>query len=63
MNAPPEGWQEALDTWMRIWRGACRELERNAWSARATLVERTAYRRLTDLMAQRGMLGVVRWAL
>lgn len=52
-SLPPAGWQDALDTWLRIWRGACRELDRRPYSTPALLTERTAYRRLTELMAQR----------
>lgn len=53
MNAPPEGWREALQTWQRLWRQALRELDRKPYSTRALLVERTTYRRLRELMAQR----------
>jgi hypothetical protein len=53
MSAPPEGWQDAVDTWVRILGRATLELVRNPYSARAILVERTAYRRLGELMAQR----------
>lgn len=51
--AMPQGWQDALDTWMKIWRRSCAELLRKPHSCRAILVERTSYGRLCDLMAQR----------
>lgn len=50
---PPPGWTEALETWLRIWHRTCRELERKPHCCRAILVERTSYRRLRELMAQR----------
>jgi hypothetical protein len=46
-------WQETTDTWLKLWWRAARELERNADSTRAQLVERTCYRRLEALMAQK----------
>lgn len=52
MSAPP-GWTDALATWSRIWRRSIEELTSRPYSTRAILVERTAYRRLTELMAQR----------
>jgi len=50
---PPEGWQDAVDTWIRILGRATLELVRNPYSARCILVEKTAYRRLAELMAMR----------
>lgn len=60
MIAPPEGWQDAVDTWLRIWDRTQGELIRNPSSARCVLVERTAYRRLHELMAQRPQQGITR---
>jgi hypothetical protein len=52
VNAP-EGWSDAVATWMKIWEGTNRELQRNPDSARATIVNLTSYRHLRALMAQR----------
>lgn len=49
----PAAWTDALLTWMRIWQGSNRELDRNPYSARAMLVNRTALRRLRELAAER----------
>lgn len=56
MKTPPPGWQDTFDTWFRIWDRANRELDRNPYNARATLVGKTAYRRLRELAAERDQL-------
>lgn len=50
---PPPGWQETFETWLRIWKGSNRELDRNPYSTRATCVNHTSYRRLRELLAVR----------
>lgn len=46
-------WTSTTDTWLRLWWRAARELETRPDSTRAILVERTCYRRLEQLMAQK----------
>jgi hypothetical protein len=53
---PPEGWSEAFRAWMRHLEAAEAELHRNPYSCRAMLVQRTAYRRLCELIAERDRL-------